>query len=97
MAAQMKFVITTQADNVESIHPVSITIADLARYDILRNRFGFPSQEQGQFLFMVLISYCSLVRTGVVKNTVKPEDFIDSVVNIEPEETEDEAEASKSV
>lgn len=96
MAAAMKFTLTTESNGAEAEHAVSIKIADLARYDILRNRYGFPSQEEGQFLFMVLISYCSLVRTGVVASTVKPEEFIDSVVSIEPE-AEEEADAPKSV
>lgn len=96
MAAAMKFKLTTEANGTESEHEVSIKIADLARYDILRNRHGFPAQEDGQFLFMVLISYCSLVRTGVVAATIKPEEFIDSVVSIEPE-AEEEVDAPKSV
>lgn len=96
MAAAMKFTLTTESNGAEAEHAVSIKIADLARYDILRNRYGFPAQEEGQFLFMVLISYCSLVRTGVVASIVKPEEFIDSVVSIEPE-AEEEADAPKSV
>lgn len=95
MAAAMKFTLTTESSGAECEHEVSIKIADLARYDILRNRYGFPAQEEGQFLFMVLISYCSLVRTGVIAATVKPEEFIDSVVSIEPE-AEEEADAPKS-
>lgn len=96
MAAAMKFKLTTESNEIETEHEVSIKIADLARYDILRNRHGFPAQEDGQFLFMVLISYCSLIRTGVIATTVKPEEFIDSVVSIEPE-AEEEADAPKSV
>lgn len=97
MAAQMKFTLTTSNDGVETEHPITVTIADLARYDIVRNRFGFPAQDEGQFLFMILVSYCSMVRTGKLANTVKPDEFIDTVVNIEPEAVEEEAEAPKSV
>jgi hypothetical protein len=94
----MKFNITLDNSGTETTHEVNVKIADLARYDILRNRHGFPAQEEGQFLFMVLVSYCSLIRTGTIPVTTKPEDFIDSVSEIIPVETpEEEAEASKSV
>ncbi|UVJ37985.1 hypothetical protein [Arthrobacter sp. CJ23] len=91
----MSFTLTTETNGNTVDHKVDIKMADLARYDIVRNRHGFPAQENGQFLFMVLVSYCSLVRTGAIADTVKPEDFIDTVLNIEPE-AEEEAEPSKS-
>lgn len=96
-APAMKFNITTEAkDGSETTQEVTVRIADLARYDIVRNRNGFPSQEEGSFLFMVLVSYCALTRTGKIVN-VKVEDFIDTVVTIEPVEApEEEAEAPKS-
>jgi hypothetical protein len=94
----MKFNITLDNNGAETKQEVSVKIADLARYDIIRNKYGFPAQDEGQFLFMVLVSYCSLIRTGAIPVNTKPEEFIDTVSEIEPiEEAEDEAEAPKSV
>lgn len=97
-APAMKFNVTTESkEGVETTQEVTVRIADLARYDIVRNRNGFPSQEEGSFLFMVLVSYCSLARTGKLPANTKVEEFIDTVVTIEPVEApEEEAEASKS-
>jgi hypothetical protein len=96
--ASMKFNITLDNNGTETQQEVNVKIADLARYDIIRNKYGFPKQDEGQFLFMVLVSYCSLIRTGGIPITTKPEDFIDTVSEIEPvEEAEDEAEDSKSL
>lgn len=89
MSAMATYKLTVTNNGVEETHEVNVTIADLARFDILRNRNGYPAQEDAQYLFMILISYCSLVRNGIIASTVKPDDFINTVVNIEPEESED--------
>lgn len=97
MSAVMKFNLTAlDANGAEANYEVSVTMADLARYDIQRAKLGFPKKEEAEFLFMVLVSYCSLVRSGQIPVTTKPEAFIDTVVNIEPEDAEEEAEADKS-
>lgn len=85
MKKQIKFKVTTaDADGSNEVtREVSAGFADLARYDILRNRFGFPKQEDAPVLFMGLLAYCNLVRTGQIPATTKPELFVDSVLDVE--------------
>lgn len=99
MAQAMKFNLTTEDnEGTETSQELTIKIADMARYDIVRNRNNFPNQEEGGFLFMVLVSYCSLARTGKIPANTKVEEFIDTVVAIEPVEApEEEEDAPKSV
>ncbi len=88
MAEVMNFkVSTTDEKNYE----VKAVFADLIRYDVLRNRLNFPPREGNEFLFMGLIAFCALLRTGQIPNESKPEDFLNTIAMLEPIE-EDEAE-----
>lgn len=90
MSQALKFhVETTDGNNYE----VQAIFADLAKYDILRSRLNFPSREESQFLFMALVTYCALLRTGQVTAALKPEAFIETLVSIEPAEEAEEDEA----
>lgn len=74
-------------------HEVEAIFADLIKYDILRSRKNYPSRDESEFLFMGVVAFCALTRTGVLKNDTKVDDFLKTIATIEPEETEeDEAE-----
>lgn len=81
--------------NVETIdgaeYEVTAVFADLIKYDVLRARLNFPPRDQSEFLFMGLVAFCALLRTGKIPNESKPEDFLNTIAGIEPTE-EDEAE-----
>lgn len=87
MSESLNFHVTT-TDGKE--FEVTAVFADLIKYDVLRNRLGFPGREGNEFLFMGLITYCALLRTGQIENT-KPEAFLEIIAAIEPV-VEDEAE-----
>jgi hypothetical protein len=70
---------------------VTAVFADLIKYDVLRNRLGFPGREGNEFLFMGLITFCALLRTGQIPTESKPEQFLETIASIEPV-VEDEAE-----
>lgn len=81
MSALFAFNLTTTDDKS---YDVKVVMADLVRYDIQRNKLGFPPKEGNEFSFMALVSYCSLVRTGQISATTKAEDFINTIANLEP-------------
>lgn len=87
MAEAMKFHITTTDDKS---YDVKAVFADLIKYDVLRNRLNFPPREGNEFLFMGLVSFCALLRTGQIPAESKPEEFLNTIEGIEPQ-SEDEA------
>lgn len=97
-APKMEFTIIREVNNEEVTNVLNIRIADVARYDIIRNRYGFPAQEDGTTLWALLIAYCNMVRTGLIPINTKPEEFIDTVVSVEfeTEDAEEQADAPKS-
>jgi len=72
-------------------YEVKTVFADLIKYDILRNRFGYPAREGNEFLFMGLLALCALSRTKQIDANITPDAFLESVASIEPI-VEDEAE-----
>lgn len=81
-----------------SEYEVTATFSDLVKYDILRARNNFPKREESDFLFMGVVAFAALTRTGQLKN-VKLLDFLDSLETIEPanEPVEVDAEETFSV
>lgn len=69
-------------------YEVSAVFADLIRYDVIRAKLNFPTREQSEFLFMGLVAFCALVRTGQLKTDEKPADWMNTIASIEPVETE---------
>lgn len=82
-AMKLKVELTTGAT-----HDVVAVFADLIRYDIIRARNNFPSREESDFLFMGLVSFAALVRTGVVESGVKVDTFLGTIASIEPQDDE---------
>lgn len=70
-------------------HDITAIMADLIRFDILRARNNFPSRDESDFLFMGLVSYAALVRTGKLPATTKIEDFLNTLEALEPTEDEE--------
>lgn len=89
MAALMKFTVTTTDDKT---YEAKAVMADLIRYDVLRNRLNFPPREGNEFVFMGLVTFCALLRTGQIPAESKPEEFLNTIANLEPADEEDEAE-----
>ena len=79
-----------------SAHELKITMADMIRYDVLRARYNFPKQEEGTFIFMALLAYSAMVRSGKIPATTKPDDFFETIETIEAA-NEDSEDDSKSV
>lgn len=71
---------TTDGTNYE----VSVIFADMIRYDIVRNREKMPAREGNEFLFMGLIAFCALLRTGQIPAGTKTADFLNTIASIEP-------------
>lgn len=69
--------------NTGEAYEVKATFSDLVKYDILRARNNFPKREESDFLFMGVVAFAALTRTGQLKN-VKLLDFLDSLEAIEP-------------
>lgn len=86
MSEQMKLKIETTEGNT---YEVTAVVADLAKFDVLRYRLGFPPRDQGEFVFMCLVAYSALVRTGQISNNTKPEDFINLLASVVPGEAEE--------
>lgn len=88
MSEQLKFNLTTTDG---SQYEVKAIFADLIKYDVLRARNNFPGREGNEFLFMGLLSFCALVRTGKLPAGTNVEEFLNTIEAIEPQ-VEDEAE-----
>lgn len=88
MSEALKFTITTTNGNS---YEVKAVFADLIKYDVLRNRLNFPPREGNEFVFMGLVSFCALLRTGQIPAESKPEEFLNTIEGIDPV-VEDEAE-----
>ena len=84
MHAAVKLTDGTEAD-------VTIIMADLARYDILRARNNYPPRDESVFLFMAIAGYCAMKRTEQLPAGMKLEQFIECVESID--EIEDETAA----
>lgn len=98
MASRMNLKVTlSNAEGAENELSLSATVADLARYDIIRAKLGWPGRAEADFLFMVVVAYACLVRTGQISaNVVSPEKFIDTVVSVELDDDEPAEGADKS-
>lgn len=85
MTTRMNLNVTlADAAGAESTTVISATMADLARYDIYRAKNAWPGRTEAEFLFLCIVAYSTLVRTGKVNaNLVSPEKFLDTVVGIE--------------
>lgn len=88
MSEAMKFHVVTTDDKE---YDVTAVFADLIKYDVLRNRLNFPPREGNEFLFMGLITFCALLRTGQIPKESKPDEFLETIAAIDPA-VEDEAE-----
>lgn len=86
-AMELKIVLTDGSD-----YEVKATFSDLVKYDILRARNNFPKREESDFLFMGVVAFAALTRTGQLKN-VKLLDFLDSLETIEPASDMEEVDA----
>lgn len=80
----MKLSITT-TDGKE--YEVTATFSDLVKYDILRARNNFPKREESDFLFMGVVAFAALTRTGQYSG--KLTDFLENLEAIEPADTEE--------
>lgn len=84
MSAKMELVVKT-TDGKE--HEVTATFSDLVKYDVLRARNNFPKREESDFLFMAVVAFAALTRTGQI--TAKLPDFLESLEAIEPKDMEE--------
>lgn len=82
MSEAMKFRVQTTDDKE---YNVTAVFADLIKYDILRSRLGWPGREGNEFLFMGVVSFCALLRTGQLPTETKPDDFLNTIASIEPQ------------
>lgn len=96
MQKKISFKVTTEENGTETERTIHAGFADLARYDIIRNRLGFPGQEEAPILFMGLLAFCNLVRTGQIPANTKVETFLDSIASVEELESEVSDADSKS-
>ncbi|WP_431229330.1 hypothetical protein [Paenarthrobacter nicotinovorans] len=88
MAEKISFEVkTTDGKSYE----VATVFADLIKYDILRNRFGYPAREGNEFVFMGLLAMCALSRTKQIDANLSPDAFLETIESIDPI-VEDEAE-----
>lgn len=83
----MKLVVTLSDAEAQEI---SINYSDLVKYDVLRARKNFPKREESEFLFMGIVTYAAMIRTGKVQG-IEVDKFLEKIEAIEPVETEDEA------
>jgi len=84
----MKLVVTLSDADAQEI---SVVYSDLVKYDIIRARNNFPKREESEFLFMGIVAYAAMSRTGKIAN-LAVDKFLDKIEVIEPVEDEAEAE-----
>lgn len=90
MSSVMKLQVSTTDGNT---FEVSAIMADLIKFDVLRARLSLPGREEGEFVFMGIVAYAALTRTGAVDRNAKPMEFLETIESIEP--VEDPAEGAE--
>lgn len=68
-------------------HVAKPSIGDMAKYDILRVRKGWPKRDDAEVLFITVLAWIALRRTGSYKGQV--DDFIDQLVSLDTDDDED--------
>lgn len=76
--------------DAQTIRP---NIGDMAKYDVIRSRKGWPKRDDAEVLFLVGITYLGLKRTGKVPDGHTIDSFIDAIDTFEVEDLDDDAEA----
>ena len=76
------------ADGTE--HLAKPSIGDMAKYDILRVRKGWPKRDDAEVLFITVLAWIALRRVGAYKGQV--DDFIDQLDSLETDEDDEETE-----
>lgn len=77
-----------------SEHNVKATFSDLVKYDILRARNNFPKREESDFLFMGVVAFAALTRTGQIRSE-KLTDFLEKIEAIEPAEDAEDTDSEE--
>jgi hypothetical protein len=94
-SSQLHITVTFKLDGTEQTHEITTQFSDMVRFDVIRNRKGFPKADESSFLFMAIVCYAALLRLGIIQNTFDVEKFIDSIVNCEPIEDADALEGAE--
>lgn len=91
MAAKLILNLTLAQGTEEVEYSVRIIMADMARWDILRAKNFWPKQEDAPTLWMQVVSYFALVRSGQIPTDADPLAFLETVISIEDGSTEEAA------
>lgn len=68
-----------------------IIMSDMGRWDIVRNRNSWPSQEQAPTLWMQSVAFFALIRGGLIPADTKLDSFLDTVLAIESNDEDEVA------
>lgn len=94
MASQKILINITLTDGTKETeyNGVRWIMSDMGRWDIVRSRKQWPSQDEAPTLWMQVVTYYALVRTGQIPTETVLDSFLDTIVSIEPVEDEEAAE-----
>lgn len=77
----------------DAVHTIRPNIGDMAKYDVIRARKGWPKRDDAEVLFLVGITYLGLRRVGKLPDGSTIDGFIDSIDTFDVEGLDDDAEA----
>jgi hypothetical protein len=92
MATMPKLKVTYSLNNTESTQEIQVIFADMVKWDILRKRNNFPAQDEAPSIWMGTLAFAALVRTKVLDTNASVEDFLNTIVMIEPVDEPEAAE-----
>lgn len=78
----------TLADGTE--HVAKPTIGDMAKFDVIRARKGWPKRDDAEVLFITVLAWIALRRVGAVSSDV--DEFINQVESMNADGLDDEPE-----
>lgn len=65
------------------------SIGDMAKYDVIRARKGWPKRDDAEVLFITTLAWIALRRVGQTKATV--DEFIESIDSLDADEEDETA------
>lgn len=79
-------------DKETEYRDLRLIMSDMGRWDILRSRKQWPKQEEAPALWMQVVSYFALIRTGEIPTETDIDTFLSTVISVD---SDDDVEAAE--